>query len=89
MREGFLQLIPTSERVDKVSAKLSSFLSDDFIDEDDLSSMHGDVVFLSCISFSKCISGGLKLLSASNIGPNNRLLPSRKLGTLYFFSGFA
>ena len=59
MKDGYLQLVPTPERIEKISSKLSSFLSDNYIDEDDLNSIRGDIVFLSCTSFSKSIRGGL------------------------------
>jgi len=84
MPKGFISLVPTEDRISKVSNKMCSFLSDGEMSPDDLNSLRGDLVFLSCTSFGKVIRGGLRLLSADNLSENNDLKPSLKLGMWYF-----
>ena len=52
-------LLPKKGRVERVLCKISTALSDDWMEPTEASSLRGDITFLACTSYRKILRGGL------------------------------
>ena len=60
--EDVVTLDPKDGRVDKILAKISTFVSDDCFGPDGAVSLRGDISFLACSSYHRVLKGGLHAL---------------------------
>jgi hypothetical protein len=88
MSEGIIRLVPTENKLSKSTARLEGVLSSGKLDQKELNSIRGDLVFLACSSYDKAVRGGFKLMANHNIRADGFIHASLRLGCLFFLKLF-